>query len=305
MGIDQIRQPSYIHLFQSRELQQRVIMFNRLAEKCELCPNACHVNRKNDEKGICNGCANAMVANAAPHFGEEAPLVGSRGSGTIFFCHCSLHCLYCQNYEISQLAKGRQTTDLQLSNLMLELQECGCHNINLVTPTHNIPNIIRALILAIPSGLKIPLVYNTSGYDAVKTLRLLDGIVDIYMPDFKYWDEKIAYHYSGIHQYPETAMLALKEMYRQVGDLKCDADGVAFRGLLVRHLVLPNEVAGSCDIMRYIANEISASTFVNIMPQYRPYFHAFQEEKLKRGITSDEYDKVVRFARSVGLYRGF
>jgi putative pyruvate formate lyase activating enzyme len=305
MDISRTREPSYIQLFKTGELHDRRNIFDKLEERCELCPNQCMVNRKNNERGACKGYPNAVVSSATPHFGEEEPLVGSRGSGTIFFCHCPLCCLYCQNYEISQLGIGDQITDHQLCDLMLQLQNCGCHNINLVTPTHSLSNIIRALIPAIADGLRIPIVYNTSGYEALNTLRLLDGIVDIYMPDFKYWNEEIALQYSGIRNYPETARSALKEMFRQVGDLKCDDNGVAYRGLLVRHLVLPNDVGGSCDIMRFIANDISVSTYVNIMDQYRPSYHAMIEKKLNRGITAEEYNRVVRCARAVGLYRGF
>lgn len=305
MNTEHDQQPSYLQLFRSGELRRREEIFSMQAESCELCPNECHINRIKGEKGRCNGGSCAVVSSASPHFGEEDPLVGYCGSGTIFFCHCPLHCLFCQNYEISQLGEGQPVSDTQLSNLMLGLQERGCHNINLVTPTHYVPNIIRALVQAIPSGLHIPLVYNTGGYDSIGTLRLLNGVVDIYMPDFKYWDDETAYLYSGIRRYPEAARAAVTEMYRQVGDLKCNNDGVAFRGLLIRHLVLPHDIARSCEIMRFIAEKISTSTYVNIMAQYRPAFHAFHDQKLRRAVTPDEYDTVIRFARSIGLYRGF
>jgi putative pyruvate formate lyase activating enzyme len=244
-----------------------------------------------------------LVSSYGPHFGEETPLVGRHGSGTIFFTYCNLHCLFCQNYTISQLGEGSPVNSEQLAGMMLSLQERGCHNINLVSPTHVVPYILEALELAAGRGLRLPLVYNTGGYDAIETLKLLDGIVDIYMPDMKYSDEKIAEELSGIKSYPEINRAAVREMHRQVGDLQLDKQGVATRGLLVRHLVLPNRLAGTGGVVGFIAREISANTYLNIMAQYHPYHKASDIPRLSRPLTEHEFEEALGLAREHGLYR--
>lgn len=246
-----------------------------------------------------------VVASFGPHFGEEPELVGSCGSGTIFFAGCSLGCLYCQNYDISHLRRGETVKPLELAEIMLHLQKRGCHNINLVTPTHFTPQIAQALAIAAREGLRIPLVYNCGGYESLETLRYLEGVVDIYMPDFKYGGEEEARKYSQAPDYPEVAWKALKEMQRQVGVLQIDERGLATRGLLVRHLVLPHNLAQSRKILKLIAEEISPDTYVNIMDQYRPQYQAGQFTELNRRITSEEYLAVLKWAEGFGLHRGF
>jgi putative pyruvate formate lyase activating enzyme len=244
-----------------------------------------------------------MVSSYGPHFGEEAPLVGRNGSGTIFFTYCNLHCLFCQNYTISQLGEGSPVESQQLAAMMLSLQERGCHNINLVSPTHVVPYILDALELAAAKGLHLPLVYNSGGYDALETLKLLDGIVDIYMPDMKYADQKIAEELSGIKNYPEINRAAVREMHRQVGDLQLDKQGIAKRGLLVRHLVLPGGLAGSGEVVSFLAREISTNTYLNIMAQYHPCYKAFDIPKLAHPLPKDEFNEVIELAHRHGLYR--
>jgi putative pyruvate formate lyase activating enzyme len=244
-----------------------------------------------------------MVSSYGPHFGEEAPLVGRHGSGTIFFTYCNLHCTFCQNYTISQLGEGSPINKEQLAEMMLSLQSRGCHNINLVSPTHVVPYILEALELAADKGLHLPLVYNSGGYDAVETLKLLDGIVDIYMPDMKYSDAKTAEELSGIKGYPEINKAAVKEMHRQVGDLRLDEDGIAQRGLLVRHLVLPNKLAGTEGVVRFLAREISANTYLNIMAQYHPCHRAFDMPQLARPLLEQEFQDAIDLAHRQGLNR--
>jgi putative pyruvate formate lyase activating enzyme len=244
-----------------------------------------------------------MVSSFGPHFGEEAPLVGTKGSGTIFFSYCNLRCVFCQNYTISQLGEGEAAGKEQIAAMMLSLQGMGCHNINLVSPTHVVPQILEALELAVAEGLSLPIVYNTGGYDSVKTLKLLDGIVDVYMPDMKYSDADIALELSGIKSYPAVNRAGLKEMHCQVGDLEIDEHGIATRGLLVRHLVLPNRLAGTAEIMCFLAQEISTETYVNIMAQYRPCYQAHSIPKLARSINSKEFNEAVELAKSFGLHR--
>jgi len=243
-----------------------------------------------------------MVSSYGPHFGEEAPLVGRHGSGTIFFTYCNLRCVFCQNYTISQLGEGRGVDREELAGMMLSLQSKGCHNINLVSPTHVVPHILDALELAVSMGLHLPLVYNSGGYDSVETLGLLDGIIDIYMPDMKYADEKTAEQLSGIKDYPEVNKAAIKEMHRQVGDLQID-DGVAQRGLLVRHLVLPNRLAGTQEVVRFLAQEVSTNTYLNIMAQYHPCHKAFDIPLLARPVNRQEFSEAIDLARQQGLNR--
>jgi putative pyruvate formate lyase activating enzyme len=270
--------------------------------ECVLCPHECRVDRFSGKKGKCRSGVFPVVASFHAHMGEESCLVGRNGSGTIFFTHCNLSCVSCQNYDISQLGVGEEISYDELSGMMLLLEKKGCHNINFVTPTHMVYPILRALLIAIPKGLSLPLVYNSGGYDAVETLRLLEGVFDIYMPDFKYFDGAIAARLSGAEDYPIRAMNAIAEMHRQVGDLEIDRGGIAERGLLVRHLVLPNGLSGSSDVMRFLAG-LSRHTYVNIMDQYRPEYRAREHPDIRRRPTLDEYDEAVEAAREAGLYR--
>ena len=294
---------AYRGLYDSGELAIRVERAKEILESCEVCPRHCHVNRLAGEVGKCGTTARVVVSNYAPHFGEEAPLVGSNGSGTIFFTHCNLRCVFCQNYSISQLGEGREVTKEALAGMMLSLQAMGCHNINLVSPTHVVPQILEALQIAVARGLSIPLVYNCGGYDSVETLKLLEGIVDIYMPDMKYSDDKMARQYSGIENYPAVNQAAIKEMHRQVGDLEIDEQGVAIRGLLVRHLVLPHGLAGTQKVVRFLAKEVSLNTYLNIMAQYRPSHQAHQFPLLTRSITGEEFSEAIKLAQEQGLHR--
>jgi len=296
-------QASYCHLLQSGILAQRVAQAREGLRRCHVCPRHCEVNRLEGELGFCQVGARPFVASYGPHFGEEDPLRGRHGSGTIFFASCNLRCLYCQNYEISQLRGGSEFTPRELADIMIELQDQGCHNINLVTPSHQVPHILDGLLLAAERGLRIPLVYNTSSYDDLETLRLLDGIMDIYLPDFKYADAAIAETYSKATGYPDIAKVAIKEMHRQVGDLVLDNQGLAVRGVLVRHLVLPGGLAGTAEVMKFLAEALSLDTYVNVMDQYRPCYQAFSHPPLDRRITSEEFDESIRLAKATGLHR--
>ncbi len=268
-----------------------------------LCPRQCHVNRLSGELGQCRTGKQTVVSSFGPHFGEEAPLVGKSGSGTIFFAHCNLKCVFCQNYSISQLGEGYEVHSKELANTMLALQHRGCHNINLVTPTHVVPQILEALELAASRGLSAPLVYNCGGYESLDTLKLLDGIADIYMPDMKYGDSTIAHQYSGVNDYAEFNRTAVKEMHRQVGDLQIDDQGIATRGLLVRHLVLPHGLAGTKRIVEFLAREVSPDTYLNIMAQYHPCHRAGDFPPLSRAVTREEYLEAVTLALHNGLKR--
>jgi len=294
-------QPAYIKSYERRDKACLVSTFNRL-KKCKLCPRNCGVDRTTGETGTCKTGIKAVVACYAPHFGEEAPLVGTHGSGTIFFTHCNLLCNFCQNYDISHEEVGTEVTNSHLAKIMLELQNMGCHNINFVTPSHVIPQIIAAVELAAEHGLNVPLVYNTGAYDHVESLKLLDGIVDIYMPDFKFRDNEISEKTMKAKDYPEIAGNAIKEMHRQVGDLIVE-NGIAKRGLLIRHLVMPNRLTDSKNILKFIANEISIDTYINIMPQYRPCGTASNQPELSRRITQKEFDDAIKAARDFGLHR--
>ncbi|MBC7232968.1 MAG: radical SAM protein [Chloroflexi bacterium] len=297
-------EPAYLRLLRSGELKKRVTEAYRRLEACDICPRECGVNRRQSAKGaVCRTGERALVCSYHPHFGEEAPLVGTRGSGTIFFTWCNLKCQYCQNYEISQLGEGREVEPEQLAAMMLHLQEMGCHNINFVSPTHVVPQILAGVLIAAGAGLRIPLVYNTGGYDSLKTLALLDGVFDIYMPDMKYSDEAIAQRLSKVKNYPAINRAAVAEMHRQVGDLYLDERGIALRGLLVRHLVLPGGLAGTAEIVRFLAEEISPNTYLNIMDQYRPCYKAHEYPELNRRITPEEYAEAVRLAQEAGLHR--
>ncbi len=297
------RPAAYCRLLDGGQLAGRVAEARGRLRRCHVCPRHCEVNRLEGELGFCLVGSRPFVASYGPHFGEEAPLRGRRGSGTIFFSSCNLRCIYCQNYEISHLREGREIEPRELADMMLDLQGRGCHNINLVTPSHQVPHILEGLLIAAERGLVIPLVYNTSSYDDPDTLRLLDGVVDIYLPDFKYSDPDIALQYSKAPSYPDIAKAAIKEMHRQAGDLLLDEQGLAVRGLLVRHLVLPGGLAGTAEVMRFLAEDISRDTYVNIMDQYRPCYEAFVHPPLNRRITEEEFDEAVRLAKASGLHR--
>ncbi len=286
-----------------KELSERLEMALEILSNCELCPRKCHVNRLKSDKGFCKTGRNAVVSSYGPHFGEEKVLVGRFGSGTIFFTHCNMACVFCQNYDISQLGKGNEVSAQELADIMLELQGTGCHNINLVSPTHCVAQILEALLIAFEEGLKIPIVYNTGGYDSVDTLKLLDGIVNIYMPDIKYGDDETGNRYSQVPDYFTVAKKAVKEMHRQVGDLKTDDSGIAVKGLLARHLVLPGDLAGTEKVMEFLATEISTETFVNIMDQYRPLYMARQYPELSKSINRAEFQRAVKIAQRYGIRR--
>ncbi len=295
--------PTYIETYRSRLLKKKIEAAKTILKSCTLCPRECKVDRLSGKIGVCKTGRNAWVSSFGPHFGEESPLVGKKGSGTIFFTHCNLYCIFCQNYDISHEGDGEEISCERLAEIMLSLQHSGCHNINLVTPSHVVCQILEALEIAIRDGLSVPLIYNTGGYDKVETLKLLEGVIDIYMPDFKFWDSEIADQTCKAKDYPETARNALKEMHRQVGDLEIDRVGIARKGLLVRHLVLPQGLAGTLEIMRFIASEISKNTYVNIMPQYRPCGRAFEIEALRRRPTEQEFADALKIAAEEGITR--
>ncbi|MCL5025315.1 MAG: radical SAM protein [Chloroflexi bacterium] len=300
-----VAQPAYLALYHSGELARRVARAREHLARCVLCPRVCGVNRLADERGECRTTRRAVVWASHPHFGEEPPLVGRGGSGTIFFSACNLKCVYCQNYEISHLDDGSEAGDHQLSAMMLRLQEMGCHNINLVSPSHVVPQVLAALMVAVERGLRLPLVYNTGGYDSMVALRLLDGVLDVYMPDMKYADNQIAEQLSGVAHYSQVNRTAVREMHRQVGDLVIDEQGIATRGLLVRHLVLPGGLAGTEEIVAFLAKDISPNTYTNIMDQYHPCHKAHNIPSLARPTTPAEYLEAIRLAQKAGLKRGF
>ena len=295
--------PSYLDLHARGELADRVRQAEAILEDCTLCPRLCHVNRLVSADGICRSGALPAVAACHPHFGEERPLVGRGGSGTIFFSSCNLRCAFCQNWTISHMAEGHEVTSRHLAAMMVELEAVGCHNINLVTQTHMVPQILAALPYAIEMGLSLPLVYNTSGYERVETLRLLDGIVDIYMPDVKWMDPQAAVRYAAAADYPEVVRAAVREMHRQVGDLALDDRGIAARGLLVRHLVMPGQARSTADVMAFLAREISPDTYVNVMDQYGPCADAYRFVEIARPVMADEFDEALLAARTAGLRR--
>jgi putative pyruvate formate lyase activating enzyme len=274
-----------------------------MMRSCTLCPRKCKVDRLAGETGVCRTGEQAYVSSFNAHFGEEAPLVGRHGSGTIFFTHCNLLCLFCQNFDISHQGYGAEVSGEQLASIMLRLQNAGCHNINFVTPSHVVPQILRAVEIAAGAGLSVPLVYNSGGYDSIPTLKLLDGVVDIYMPDFKFWDPEVAKKTCDAEDYPKTARQALKEMHRQVGDLVTDEAGVARRGVLLRHLVLPHGLAGTRQVMRFIAKEISINTYVNIMPQYQPCGRANAITELSQHLAQKDFNMALEEAMEEGIER--
>ncbi len=297
--------PSYIPLFEKGELNQRIQLLKEFLKECRLCPRGCRVNRLNGEVGYCKAPSELMISSAFPHFGEEPPLVGYHGSGTIFLTHCNLRCVFCQNYDISHLGRGEQITSSEMARAMVKLQKMGCHNINFVTPTHYASQIVASLPEAIEMGFSLPIVYNCSGYESIEVLQLLEGVIDIYMPDTKYMDEEFSKQFSNAPDYPEVIRKVLKEMYRQVGDLKTNSKGIAERGLLIRHLVMPGGVASSEAVLKFIAEEISTHSYVNIMDQYRPEYRAHEYSEISRRITHKEYMEAIQMAKRFHLYRGF
>ena len=284
-------------------LKDKISTAQEILKSCTLCPRNCNVDRTSGETGFCRAGDKPYISSWNAHFGEEAPLVGTHGSGTIFFTHCNLGCLFCQNWTISHGDEGQEMSFEALADIMITLQSNGCHNINFVTPTHQVPMILASLEIAIDKGLKIPLVYNCGGYESLETIRLLDGVIDIYMPDFKYARPEVAKEYSKAEDYPSVAKSAIKEMHRQAGDLVIDEKGVAQKGLLVRHLVLPEGLAGTEEIVKFLVEEISPDTYTNIMAQYYPCYKAHEHPPLDRRLTNEEYRIAVKAAKAAGLIR--
>jgi putative pyruvate formate lyase activating enzyme len=295
-------QPSYLRL-PPGILSDKAKEAEEILKRCTLCPRNCKVDRTAGEKGFCKTGDKPFISSYGAHFGEERPLVGRSGSGTIFMGHCNLGCIFCQNYSISHLGEGIEVSFEKLADIMLSLQTEGCHNINLVTPTHQMPMILRSILIASEKGLKLPIVYNCGGYESLDAIKILEGIVDIYMPDFKYMDPATALKYSGAEGYPDAAKAALKEMHRQAGDLLIDKRGIALRGLLVRHLVLPERLGGTAELVKFIAGEISKNTYINIMDQYHPCHKAFDNPPLDRRITPEGYREAIEEAEEAGLSR--
>lgn len=295
--------PSYLSLYSSGELENRKEQAFRILSSCTLCPWRCRVNRIAGERGQCQTSSVARIYSYMPHHGEEKPLRGRNGSGTIFFSGCNLHCVYCQNAEISQENYGMNVYAEKIAEMMLYLQEKGCHNINLVTPTHVVAQILEALLIAARDGLHLPLVYNSGGYESLDTLNLLEGIIDIYMPDMKYANLDTAYAFSGVRDYPIVNQTAIREMHHQVGDLLINHNGYAERGLIIRHLILPGHIKETYEILKFIRREISENAYVNIMGQYRPEFKAYDYPNLDRPLSETEYEQAIRLAHEVGLNR--
>ena len=291
----------YMDLYESGELDERIDILENMLTSCSLCPWECKVNRLRGEKGICQAGLDLTVSKSLPHFGEEPVISGTGGSGTIFFTFCNLKCRFCQNYQISQHHLGSPCSPDNLAETMISLQGQGCHNINLVSPTHFLPQIVKALKLAIPRGLKIPLVYNTNGYEKSSVLQLLDGIIDIYLPDVKYGNDSWARRLSKAEHYTQYNLSALSEMHRQVGNLSLNKAGIAERGLIIRHLVMPENIAGTDRFVRWVAKELTPTTYVNIMAQYRPEHEAFDHPEISRRITNDEWRQAMAWAKEAGL----
>jgi len=300
--IDAAFRPGYLKLHRCGELKRRAQRLWDVMKQCELCPRQCGANRLKGEKGFCGSTSELEISAYHPHFGEEKPLVGRGGSGTIFLTHCSLRCVFCINWQISQGGCEPPQSVEEMAEIMLRLQEMGCHNINLVTPTHYSPHILRALDIAAARGLRVPLVYNTSGWERLEILKMLDGVVDIYLPDFKYSDSRMAAQYSsGAEAYPEVAKAALLEMHRQVGVAHAAPDGLMYRGLMIRHLVMPNNVSGTKAVIEWIARNLPKDTYLNLMSQYMPAFMASQYPALDRRLTRSEYSEAVACAKANGL----
>ncbi|MCX5801027.1 MAG: radical SAM protein [Candidatus Eisenbacteria bacterium] len=297
--------PSYLNLLEGGSLKARARDAMEILRKCALCPRRCGVDRTRDVIGKCRATRTVMVSSHNDHHGEEPPISGQRGSGAIFLTNCDLECIYCQNYPISQLGHGNEASERELARMMLSLQERGCHNINFVTPTHYMPQILSALAVAAEQGLRLPVVYNTSGYELVEVLRLLDGIVDVYMPDMRYASDEMALKYSNAPGYATHNREAVKEMHRQVGDLQIDDNGVAVRGIVIRLLVLPGSISGTEETLEFIAEEISRGSFISLMAQYFPAHKAGLHPPLDRKITRDEYAKALKKMHELGLTEGW
>ena len=285
--------------------KEKIEKAKALLQSCRLCPRECEVDRTAGEKGVCRAGGVARVSSANDHHGEEPPISGSRGSGTIFFTYCNLRCIFCQNYPISHLGNGEDKSAEELAQLMMKLQKRGCHNINFVTPTHMMPFILEAMPIALRLGFEIPIVYNCGGYESMEALKLLDGVVDIYLPDMKYDSDAPAEELSSAPDYPGHNREAIKEMHRQVGDLVVDEDGIALRGLIIRHLVLPEGMAGSKGVLRFIAEQISPDTHISLMSQYFPAHRAFENDHVSRGINREEYREAVAALSRYGLENGW
>ena len=297
--------PAYLETYKSGKLKKVASALFDSLESCAICPRLCSLNRLENKNGFCKTGKLAKVYSFMAHHGEEPPISGKNGSGTIFFSHCNMSCVYCQNYEFSQLGKGREYTIDQLAEVMLNLQSLGCHNINLVTPTHVLPQILMSLELAVAKGLKIPLVYNTSGFELAETIKLLDGIVDIYLADMRYADSAISQKLSKAVSYPQCNRAAIKEMYRQVKDAKFDAAGLMQRGLIIRHLVLPNHCSGTDEIMQFIAKEISEDAYISLMSQYLPYYEASGYFEISRRLKAEEYEQAKKILEKYNLSNGW
>ena len=301
-GVDPAFEPAYLKLHRAGELRRRADALWTMLESCRLCPRECGAARLRGEKGFCHASRDVEVSAHHPHFGEERSLVGRGGSGTVFLTNCNLRCVFCINWEVSQGGQGRRRKVDELADMMLDLQQRGCHNVNVVTPTHYSAHVVRALDIAAGRGLRLPVVYNTCGWERLEVLKLLDGVVDIYLPDFKYWDGKKAAKYSsGAETYPEVTREAIVEMHRQVGVARPAADGLMYRGLMIRHLVMPNDVGGTKEMLAWIAASLPKDTYVNIMSQYRPMYRASEFPEIARPITREEYEEAVACARRLGL----
>ncbi|RLJ70180.1 putative pyruvate formate lyase activating enzyme [Hydrogenivirga caldilitoris] len=295
-----MRYPSYLNLYESGELRERVEKAKEMLLSCRVCPHNCEVNRLENELGYCKTGRYAVVSSYFPHRGEEFPIRGYRGSGTIFFSYCNMRCVYCQNYEISHFGEGREAKPEELADMMLELQDMGCHNINLVSPSHVVPQILEALLIAVEKGLRIPLVYNTSSFDSLESLKLLDGIVDIYLADLKYLSREFGRKYSKVKDYPKHAKEAIREFYRQVRNLKTDERGIAVSGLIVRHLVLPNDISTTKEVMDFLRS-IDPELAVNVMDQYFPFYRAKEYPELARRVSREEYERALEKAHGLTL----
>ena len=298
-------EPAYVKLLESGDLARRAHAAWDMLRACAVCPRACGVDRTAGERGVCGAGADPCVSSHNSHPGEEPPLSGTRGSGTIFLTHCNLACVFCQNYPISQLGNGNEVSCERLAGMMLSLQQRGCHNINFVTPTHYMPQILKGILLAATRGLRVPIVWNCGGYESVQALELLHGVVDIYLPDAKYGCDENAEKFSGAPGYTAVNRAALKEMYRQVGGLSLDGHGVAERGLIIRHLVLPGDIARTRDVFAFIAAELGADVYLSIMDQYFPAHRAASVPALSRPISPREYQAALDAAEEFGLDRGW
>jgi len=297
--------PSYLKAFQDHQLQESAEKLYRSLACCSICPRKCKVNRLKGERGFCQTAQLAKVYSFMAHFGEEPAISGTKGSGTIFFAHCNMACVYCQNYEFSQLGQGKEYNAEELAGVMLKLQNMGCHNINLVTPTHVLPQILKSLEVAIQEGLHIPLVYNSSGYELPAMIRMLDGIIDIYLPDMRYADALVALRLSASADYPENNQLSVKEMHRQVGLAKIDDSGLIRKGLIIRHLVLPNALSGTEEIMKFISSELSEDTYISLMSQYLPYHKGRQHKDINRRLKKEEYRQAEDIMQRYNLHNGW